>query len=444
MDDLPAAAIKYLDAKSGSKFGAQSDIKEMRGLQSKLRQVARNARSGDNANLNKARIADVIADAITDDISMTEGGEEVAGLVESAVGYSRELNDKFRKGAVGTLLGFAKQGEARVPAGLVLENSIGVAGPKAREAFDDIIKATESPQVKAAMDDFIKNKFFDYAVEDGAINRSRAESFIRSNKEVLGRLTGVSEDLTRAMTSLDVKDLRMAQKGRVSFDKPAISRATMFIEKGPNKAFNDVLGSRNPRREMSNLVNMANRDVTGEALDGLKAAFSDYVKENAMKSDFISGGKLDDYLSDPKTRAAMKKLYSAPEMRRWDVIQHTAKRLDMQRGARASGEGVLADEPGKAVSMLAGIMGAMSGHRMNRVLGAGGNIQIPGMAADRARDLLKKGLDPAKDLLMAAVQDDKLFREVLLAKVEPDGTLPKEATRRLNAWMATLYPEDDE
>lgn len=45
---------------------------------------------------------------------------------------------------------------------------------------------------------------------------------------------------------------------------------------------------------------------------------------------------------------------------------------------------------------------------------------------------------------MAAVQDDKLFREVLLAKVEPDGTLPKEATRRLNAWMATLYPEDDE
>lgn len=111
----------------------------MRGLQSKLREVARNSRSGDNANLNRARIADSLADAITDDIALTEGGEEVAGLVQAAVGYSRDLNNKFRKGTVGNLLGY-KQGAPKVPSGLVLENSIGVSGARAREALMILLK----------------------------------------------------------------------------------------------------------------------------------------------------------------------------------------------------------------------------------------------------------------------------------------------------------------
>lgn len=442
MDDIPSVAKTFLAADSGQKFGAQSTIKEMRGLQSKLRQVARNARSGDNASLNKARIADMIADSITDDIALTEGGEEVAGLVQAAVSYSRDLNGKFRKGTVGTLLGFAKQGEARVPEGLVLESSIGLRGPRAREAFDDIIKATNSPEVNAAMEDFVKNQFVDEVVRDGAINRSAAESFMRKNKEVLGRLPGVSGDLAKAMQSLDVQDLRMAQKGRVSFDKPAVSRATMFIEKGPDRAFNDVLGSRNPRREMSNLVNMANRDATGEALNGLKSAFSDYVKKNAMSGDFISGGKLDTYLSDPKTRQAMKKLYSAPEMRRWDVIQNTAKKLDLQRKARPSGEGVLGDEPGKTVTVLARLLGARSGTSIAGKTGIGG-IQAQAIMSERFKDLLAKGMDPGRELVMKAVQDEKLFKEVLLAEIAPDGKIPEQARRRLNAWLATVFGEEE-
>ncbi len=442
MDDIPSVAKSFLSADSGNKFGAQSTIKEMRGLQSKLRQVARNARSGDSANLNKARIADMLADAITDDISLTEGGDEVAGLVQAAVGYSRDLNGKFRKGTVGTLLGFAKQGEARVPEGLVLESSIGLRGPRAREAFDDIIKATNSPQVNAAMDDFVKNQFFDEVVRDGAINRSAAESFMRKNKEVLGRLPGVSQDLNKAIQSMNVQDLRMAQKGRVSFDRPAVSRATMFIEKGPERAFNDALSSRNPRREMSNLVNMAKRDTTGEALDGLKSAFSDYVKKNAMSGDFISGGKLDNYLSDPKTRQAMNKLYSAVEMRRWDVIRSTAKRLDLQRAAKPSGEGVLGDEPGKMVTVLARLLGARSGTTIAQRTGIGG-IQAQAIMSERFKDLLAQGLDPARDLVMRAVQDEKLFKEVLLAEIAPDGSIPEQARRRLNAWIATMYGEDE-
>ena len=443
LEDIPSVAKNFLGKKGDQKFGAQSTIKEMRGLQSKLRQVARNSRSGDSANLNRARIADMIADAITDDIALTEGGEEVAGLVEAAVGYSRDLNGKFRKGTVGTLLGFAKQGEPRVPAGLILENSIGVSGPKAREAFDDILKATGSPEVKAAMSDFIKNEFVDYAVEDGVINRSRAANFMRTNKEVLGRMPDTHADLTNAVASLNLQDIKIAQKGRVSFDKPAVSRATMFIEKGPERAFNDVIKSRNPRREMANLVNMANRDVTGEALEGLKSSFSDYIQKNAMSGDFISGGKLDSYLSDPKIRLAMKKLYSAPEMKRWDIIQNTAKRLELQRKAKASGEGVLGDEPGRIVTVLARLLGARSGTTIARKTGIGG-IQAQAIMSEHFKSLLAQGLDPARELVLRAIQDEMLFKEVLLAKITPDGKIPEQATRRLNAWLASVFGEEEE
>lgn len=467
IDDIPAIARTHLGRQSVSRgqrtdpisgrtiniaysprtntketFGVQSTIKEMRGLQSKLREVARNSRSGDNANLNRARIADSLADAITDDIALTEGGEEVAGLVQAAVGYSRDLNNKFRKGTVGNLLGY-KQGAPKVPSGLVLENSIGVSGARAREAFDDIIKATDSPQVNAAMEDFIKNKFFDFAVRDGVINPSSASAFLRTNKEVLGRLPKVNADLEKAMESLDVQDLRMAQRGRVSFDKPSVSRATMFIRQGPEKAFKQVLDSRNSPREMQNLVNMANRDTTGEALFGLQSAFSEYIQQNIMDGNFISGEKLKFFLTDPKTKSTMNKLYSDSEMNRWEIIGRTAERLDLQRKSKASSEGVLGDKAGKLTSILVRLLGARSGTVIAGKTGIGG-IQAQSIMSQAYQDALQKGLDPANNLIKAAIQDEDLFKKILMADIAPDGSIAEPVKRRLNAWIATLGNDEEE
>jgi hypothetical protein len=442
IEDIPGPARTFLG--NGEKaFPEQTTILEMRGLQSKLRQIARNARSGDNANLNRARMADIVADAITEDIANTQAGEEVAGLVENAVAFSRELNSKFRKGTVGTLLGFAKQGEPRVPSGLVLEQSIGLSGPRAREAFDDIVAATNTPEVNAAMEDFIKNKFFDYAVEEGAVNPSRANGFLRTNKEVLNRFPQVQDDIQRTIESLNVEDLRRAQRGRVSFDRPAVSRATMFIENGPERAFKSVLDSRNPPVEMANLVNMARRDTTGEALEGLKAAFGDYVQKNVMSGDYISGSKLDNFLSEPKTRAAMNRLFTKPEMRRWRVIQRTAERLDMQRAATTAREGILGDSPGKTTTVLARLLGARAGTNIAERTGIGG-IQAQAIMSERFKDLLAQGLDPAKDLVMRAVQDEDLFKNLLMAEVSPTGEIPESARRRLNAWLLTIGNDDGE
>lgn len=442
-DDMPSAAKEFLDVQSPTYFGAQTNIKEMRGLQSRLRQISRNSRSGDNTNLNRARIADQLADAITEDIANTQGGDAVSGAVRAAVGYSRELNDKFRKGTVGTLLGLAKQAEPRVAEGLALENSIGVTGPRAREAFDDIVKATNSPEVNAAMEDFIKNKFFDQAVINGQMDRARAAAFIRTNKEVLGRLPKVQADLDRVLEASDIRELRMAQRGRVSFDKPSVSRATMFIQRGPEAAFRSVLASRYPAREMTNLVNMARRDSTGEAEQGLKSAFSEYITAKGYRGRELSGEALQDFLSDPKTQSAMRGLFTGPEIRRWQTIADTASRLDLQKASQASAEGVLGDQPGQTATMLARLLGAAYGRHVGQQMGAGGTVQIPAIFSERFSALLKKGIDPSRQLLVDAVQDEKLFRELLMARVTPKGEIPEQAKRRLNAWLATL-PQDEE
>jgi hypothetical protein len=59
--------------------------------------------------------------------------------------------------------------------------------------------------------------------------------------------------------------------------------------------------------------------------------------------------------------------------------------------------------------------------------------------AERFRSLGRAGLlNPAKRLVIDALQDENLFKEVLMATIEnPTGPLTPQATRRLNAWAAS-------
>lgn len=437
IDDLPDVAKKLLGDKG---LGNLTTIKEMRGLQSKLREVARNSRAGDTPNFSKARIADGIANAITDDIANAQGGEAVSGAVRVAVDFSREQAKKFKQGTVGSLLGYTKQGSARVPEGLFLDKSLGLPKGKSREAFDDIMKASDSPEVRGAIDDYIKNRFVRSTELNGEFSPRRAEIFINNNEEILKRLPEVKQELIAAKDAANLTDFRLRQKNRVDLINPKNSRATLFIQKGPQEAFQQVLSSRSPKLETQKLVNLAKKDTTGEALEGLKASFSDVLYQKARTGEFITGSKLSETLKDPKTREVMDQLFTPAEKGRWKTIERTAKALDIQRAAKSSGE-VLDDKPSAIMTKLAGFMGAAYGSSISRRMGVG-TIQIPGQTADAFREMLKKGIDPAQRLIIEAVQDEKLFKDVLMSPLV-NGKLNKKATRTLNAWLATTL-EDEE
>lgn len=442
-DDMPAVAKRLL-GKDG--LGSTTSIKEIRGLQSKLRSEARNARTGDNASFNRARIADNLADAITQDISNAQGGESVSGAVRTAVDFSRDLNQRFRQGTVGELLGYARAGDVRTPPGLFLEKAIGGAGPKARQAYDDIVAAAgQDTEVKGAMESFIRNKFFDFAVRNGELNPSAAQTFMRSNQELLKRNPRIALEIDQALKTNDIASIREARRAAIEKGfRPSINRASMFIEKGPERAFTDVLRSRNPAKEMVNLRNMAARDETGEATEGLKKAFSDYLIGRSSSSDGdISGVRLSRLMDDEATQKAMNSLFSSSEINRWNTIKRTLGRLDQQAAAKPAREGVIGDTPGRATTVMARLLGAASGTRIARLTGAGG-IQSEAIMSQTYKNLLDKGIDPARKLIEDAVQDEKLFKDLLMVKVPEGQEIPKEARRRLNAWIATLSVDEEE
>tara|TARA_R110000796_G_scaffold29536_3_gene79726 strand:+ start:3473 stop:6064 length:2592 start_codon:yes stop_codon:yes gene_type:complete len=453
-DNLPIKATEFLSRGSfndkgvfvpNPKFlGEETTIKELRGLQSELRQEARNARAGKDANFNRARIADDLANAITEDIALTQGGEGVSGAVEIAVAHSRALNEKFRQGTVGDLLGYTAQGDVRTQGGLVLEQSLGLGGANgsnARVAFDDIMNAVDgNPAVRGAMDEFIRNKFQANAMRNGELNVGAANSFMRANREALNRMPETRDAIQAVIDSGDAASVAALdlKSGKASLS-PNQNIATVFIKQAPERAFGRVLVSSTPETEMAELVMLAGRDQTGRASQGLKSSFSDYVLSRATEGANLSGVKINAFLNNPQTRKAMEVLYTTDELARWETIGRTLDRLDLQRSAPASPEGITGEKPNRLIEFLAGYFGARAGRALNT-----GTIQVPAQTASLFRTIIRQGLDPLKATLVRSVQDEKFFREVLMVRMPKDGAIPQQAGRRLNAFLGSLLVDFDD
>jgi hypothetical protein len=435
--DIPVFAERFFDPSNKMYLGRTTSILEMRNAQSKLREIARNSRSGTGAgvNLNRARIADNLANAITQDIALTSGANPQA--IQNAVTFSREQAEVFRRGTVGRLLRTASSGD-QVPEALTLVESIGLGGPRGAQAFEEIMSAAENPEMRGAIDAFLKHDFIKKTVTGGEFNPSAAQAFLKNNEDILSRFPGSRDQILKIVGADDaLKMSQDLQKAGKYFDDPIVSKASLFIEKGPEKAFSDVLGSRNPVREMDKLVDMVGRDGTGEALEGLKSGFYEFLMSKSDVNGVISGRKLAEIINVPKSRQAIKSLLSEGEFERLQTLVRTAERADAARLAASSKEGILGDELSGTLEAGLGILGAAFGRHTSSALG-GGTVQIPGIMANRFRSLGKAGLlNPARRLVIDALQDEKLFKEVLLAVIrEPEKPLSAVAVRRFNAWAA--------
>lgn len=466
--DMPDAAKKFLSEDSGDYFGAgdnrppgfregETRIKDLRALQSELRQEARNARAGEVRNLNKARLADSIANSINDDLANAAAGPEVSEAIAVAVDFSRNLNDRFSRGTVSRLLGRRASGGEQVPDSLTLEESIGVYGPKAREGFDDLLKAFDSPEAPSsavmvgASQEYLRSKFLKAAMDRGQFNVRSAQRFLDQNEALLSRLPKLRAQMEEAITFSDASTFTQKQASRITLDDPRVSKATMLIERGPVETFRQIsrMKPKDAGQEAQKLVNRVLRDETGEAHAGLKAGFIEFLLQGAKSGQrdvagrpFVSGFALRDALKVPATRAAANRVFSEDELLRIGVITRDLIKLENRLASKMPVEGVIGDTPSKVVEAVAGITGAAVGRSQARNLGVGGTVQIPGIMATRFRELANKGVsDPASRLLRDSVGDEDLFKDLLMAKLDKAGNLPRKAVRRLNAWTAVVVAE---
>jgi len=454
LPNMPSAAT-FLDPKSAKYIGrvqtkdgvtnqlGSTTVKELRGVQSALRAEARAARSGETPNRQKAMIADELADSITEDISRIYMDEEGANPVALAVSFSRELNERFSRGPVGKILGRSGTGADRIPSPITLSSTLGVSSASNLVAYDSILKAVDgNPVVQASMEDFLKFKFFRGAEFDA----QKAHKFLLDNEDLMSRMPVFRSEIQDAISTGNTS--RLTQRTTGGFADPRVNKAVVFIEKGPEAAFTSVLNSRATGKEMQQLIRMANRDVTGEALQGLRTSFTSWMFKNATNNNtgFIQGSALAEGFNNRKVKIMMSQLFDKKEKARFERAVRTARLLDSAANTTTLQEGVSTDKLNGLLSVIAGVTGAKTGRFFSNT------IQGPGIFAQKFRELAQAGVvNPALNMLTAAIHDEELFKALLEIQLGGRGgnRVPTtKATRAINAWMGVtlknLGTEDQE
>lgn len=438
-------------------IGNMTTVSQIRIAQSELGTIAANFRNGPTTNLNKARVAQDISRAIDLDLENAIAGPEAADALAIAREFTAQFHDVIDKTVIGKITGRSAQGGERVAAGQTLSQSVGLPRESGRESVDAMFGAFEANQNVSsdrmidATSNWFRSQFAEAATENGVVNAAKARSFFNTHEEALRRLPDLDAELRQvAQDGAKYSDLQK-RMGNIKLDDPKVSKATMFIQKGPEEAFDSISKMQPTKaiREMTNLINMASKDTTGQALAGLKAGAVQYLIkgsqsqiEDADGLRFLSGIKMKDMLDNPALRG-FGKLFYGEEMNRLRVIANDLSRLERARKAVPSTEGILGDRPGKVLNSIASVAGASAGRQWARVTGSAGTVQIPGIFAQRFRELVQSGVaDPASRLLIDSVFDESLYREVLLAPITARNEVSQTASRRLQAWTASVLLEN--
>jgi hypothetical protein len=442
-DTMPSKAKEFLDPESNAKFADKETVKEMHGLYSALREEARAARSA--GERNKARIADDIADSILDDLgAKADDTTEIGQVFKEAIQFSRLLNQKFHRGAVGRLLGYAREGGAAVPEQLTLQKTTGRLGPAGTVATEEILAATgKSPQqTQAAIKEFLRSEFVRKAAPKEVIDSSRAQKFFSENQELLDLFPTLRTELAEAKSAQDVLATRAAttESRKRGVQSPSTSRAAKFLNTKIDDEIAGILKSDDPQAFATELVRQAAKDQSGEAAKGLKGGFIDFLLQKAARTtrgdDFgevISGGKLLGALENPKIAKMADVFLSAAEKKRLVKIGQELSLIDRSQGQLDAIGKPMADFPNTIIHLIGTTLGARSGAQ----LGAGTSGASLKMSAYLSKlvDRTLGGLtnDTAGALLRDAIDDPDLFAALLRDPTTIGGA--KDVNAKLNAWI---------
>ena len=426
-------------------------IKEVRTLRSRILADLRGEK-GVKLSQNSRRIMRNLEEALLSDMGAERDNVqgEVGQALRQAFDYSNLFNERFTRGPVGKLLRTAKGGGEQVPPELTLETTLGLRGPRAAvnaKALIASVKDVDDEVMQGALEDFVKSRFNGFAIRGGVINETKAEDFLRQNKALLDQFPAIRNDIEKAIVAGDARllaDRRLRTVGSRMAD-PRISKATMFIQRDPVKAFQAIAESRNVKTEVQNIINMTNRDFTGEATDGLRGAFSQWILQRSTVAAhdfaheaFVSGNKMRHVLADPNTNLMARKILGPEKFERLELIVKTAERLDNILAAAPAKEGIIADVPNALISILGRVSGAQIARKFAAKFG-GGTVQTPGIAASAMNKLLISGVkDPAQKLIIAAVtsEDDELMQALLRGTESVEDV--KFVSQRINAWLAAV------
>ncbi|MCK0102538.1 hypothetical protein [Pseudohalocynthiibacter sp. F2068] len=451
-DDIPTEAQRLL---GDGGFSGSETVREMHGLYSRLRQTAREALSGVAPKENRARIANMLADAILEDLGAIKPNSTAVGRqINEARAFSRVVNETFNQGTVGRITGRQRNGGNAIAPEVALSATVGRAGTRGAVAVDDIRSATAGDTADTAIQDFLKGRFTDRTAPRGDFSANRAQDFMRVNRETMDRFPTLAEQFTSTTATQRAVDVTSDRVNAIvrALDNPRDSVGAAFVNASPgNEVAAAVFKTRNPAAAAGELRRQASRDQTGNALAGLKSGFLDYLVQSASRgldaqgNRNVSGDTLSGLLTEGKTASAIRQILDPAEIQRLNRVAREFRLLDKSAQA-GSLDAPIDDLPNTIISFLGRTFAARQGAKAGA--GTSGASLLTANFASRRMQRILEGLtnDRASALLRDAVEDSELFAALLTPQTSQ--TRSRHVERRLTEWLvgyaATELSQDNE
>jgi hypothetical protein len=440
IEDMPVYVTRAMGIIRERKI-TKTTVREMDGLYKKLGEVATAARA--SGERNKARIAEEMRESIWQSLELAEGGPQVREAIDTARGFSQTMNEKFRRGAVGRILRYSREGGAAVAPESTLDVALGPLR-KGLLGARSLEKATDSPVILEGIQDYLKSQFVRNAVVDGRVSPQRAESFFKQNAELLDAMPTLKQQLQSARSAEDaarrVTDHATAFKK--ALDRPEVSATARFLQAPVDQEVARVMSSADPERYFKQLRSMAIKQKNGEAVNGLKAGLSEWLIKEATSAGSIdiagrpmfNGMKLRRVMQEPRVANAMKTVYSKQELENISKLADLTAKLQRQSlGAKAIP--AIDDLPSKLIEIPGRVLGAKIGAQMSST--AGGSIQAANIGSKTVADFLRKLTgDKASQLLSDAIENPELMTALL--RHQPSASAQQRAAyeRSIRAYLA--------
>jgi len=367
-----------------------------------------------------------------------------ANDLREAIASTKQFKLRFESGETGRILGYSKSGAPKIDPDLTLESTVGRFGEK---GAIDIEKIVQTPVAKEATERYLGRSFTDYAAPDGTLSPTKAQRWIKNNeaildeypglKDLLSDASGAQEFANRTRTSMDARKAKLRN--------PKISVSARYLNKADlGQEISDIFKQRNSSKIANELVKQANKDASGEALEGLKAGFLEYMFDKSKGGAFnelgervTSGRALLRFIKE--NEPTLRMVFDNNQIKRLRRVGNDYAKLEQLRDAKGTTTINMEDLPSKILEMA----GRLGGARLGGELGSGsmgGSLQYAGIFSSRGKALMQRLThDKAKQYVQDAIlsEDPKMLQALLepMSKPKPTKGDLILLNKQFNAWL---------
>ena len=345
-----------------------------------------------------------------------------------AAAVSRELNDKFTRGAVGRLLGYEKTGElSSIPEATLREVVRGLP-EEVGVNIDQLLAA--APQAKPQVENFIVNEFLDRAFVEGRFDRKLAASFLsdQKNRVMLKRFPHLMRRFTDAKAMQQEYEAGL-ESGSVAYNGLSDSWKKALDDIKPLDYNRELSGAMGARRGGEERIAALRKEISFDetAVKGLKADVIGEVLDRSVLDVTPQGVKVWDRAKLAKNLLIYRGRLQAAgvsesEMKRLNTILSYLERINTPVGERT----VIGDASNRAMELAARVVGADVGKAYSSATGRGSTLQtISAVSAEFKRRAAGwiKNWDKAHQEIAEAVleRDEKKFRQLFTTPAPEPG-----------------------